>query len=102
MEIKNAKIESAMLGYEGHGILTIQITVDYGDGGCQGFGGYSLGGGKNSSGAALHKHLTGVLNAVGAKEWDELKGMHIRVKLEDGKLVAIGHILEDKWFNPNK
>lgn len=40
-EIKNARIESTMLGYEDHGILTAFVTVG-GDGWGCGFGGYGL------------------------------------------------------------
>ena len=31
MEIKNAKIESTMLGTEDHGIMTCYLYLDYGD-----------------------------------------------------------------------
>jgi len=37
-----AKIESVIFGREDHGIMTLSITFDYGQGGCQSFGGYCL------------------------------------------------------------
>lgn len=36
-----AKVTNVYFGKEDHGILTLNITLDYG-GACQGFGGYSL------------------------------------------------------------
>jgi hypothetical protein len=33
MEMNNATIEYTALGFEGHGILTAMIHVDFGDGG---------------------------------------------------------------------
>jgi len=85
-----------MLGYEDHGILTFFITLDYGDGGHQSFGGYSLGK------AYTTKVIEGILKVVGVDRWEKLKGQHIRVKAEHTKVHEIGHILEDKWFNPKK
>ncbi len=41
MEIVNARIDSTMLGIEGHGIMTCMIGLDYG-GSHQGFGGYGF------------------------------------------------------------
>ena len=38
-EIRNAVIQSTMLGYEDHGILTCFLHLDYSGAG-QGFGGY--------------------------------------------------------------
>lgn len=96
-EIKNATIRNTMLGFEGHGILTAMITVDYG-GSCQGFGGYRMDGGDDF----LGKSIINVLNAVGVDSWESLKGKHVRIEKEDswnGKIVRIGNFLEDKWFS---
>ncbi len=43
MQKKLAKVESVFFGKEGHGILTLNINLDYGDGN-QSFGGIALGG----------------------------------------------------------
>ncbi|MCP6727318.1 MAG: hypothetical protein KJI69_04915 [Patescibacteria group bacterium] len=96
IEIKNAKIDNTMLGYEGHGILSFMIYLDYGGGACQGFGGYALG--KEYTTFVIE----GILKTVGVEKWEDLPGKHIRVKLEDGRVVEIGNVLEDKWFNPKK
>jgi len=42
MQEKLAKITSADIYIEDHGILTFTVVVDYEDFGCQGIGGYSL------------------------------------------------------------
>lgn len=96
MEIQNAKITDTMLGYEDHGIFTCMLYLDYG-GSCQGFGGYQLG--KEYT----DKHIQGIMKAVGVDKWEKLKGQMVRVKRDPGyggKILAVGHILEDKWFNP--
>lgn len=93
MEIKNAKIESTMLGFEDHGIFTYMIYVGDGSSG-QGFGGYSLGG--NYTDAVIK----GLLKTVGVDKWEDLKGSFVRVKSEEGRLVEIGHLMEEKWFDP--
>lgn len=92
-EIKNARIESTMLGYEDHGLLTCSITLDYG-GALQGFGGYCLGD------VFTDQWIKGVLKCVGVETWEKLKGVYVRAQIEDGRITAIGHILEDKWFKP--
>lgn len=106
-EIKNAKIDGVRLGYEDHGIFTCSLTMNYGGAG-QGFGGYSLDTpngkrGKDSRriGTAYGmEFLIHVLKTVGVDTWEELKGKHIRVDCEWGKVHGIGHIIEDKWFYP--
>ncbi len=100
MKIKNAIIESVSLGFEGHGILSSNITLDYGGSG-QGFGGYAFGG------EYTDYWVRGVLEALEVEEWSKLKGTSIRVKIDgdgefDGRIIAIGHIIKDKWFYAKK
>jgi len=97
METTNAKIKEAFLGYEGHGILTIDFVLDYG-GSQQGFGGYQL-----SNPYDLHRWITELMKTVGVESWNELKNKYVRVEREagwNGKITRIGNLLEDKWFNP--
>lgn len=96
MNEQNATIESTRLGSEGHGILTIFVNLDYGGSG-QSFGGHDL----RPEGALL-KWVENILRVVGAARWEDLVGLHCRVRRDNprGPVVAIGHIIEDKWFTP--
>ncbi len=93
--IENARITDTWLGYEGHGILTAYLTIQ-GDGWGQSFGGYGLGpGGKH-----MAVFVNETLKTVGVEKWEDLNGKPIRVDHEiNGTMKAIGHIIEDKWFN---
>lgn len=106
-ETKNARIESTMLGYEDHGILTCYLHLTFG--GCrQGFGGYSMDA-PNGHRDANHRRIgtaygmefiARILETVGVTKWEDLKGKHIRVRGDMSSIEAIGHIIEDKWFAP--
>jgi len=102
----NAIIESVSLSVEDHGVLSSFVMLDYGGTG-QGFGGYVLYLPKSfthhaKSSVAGH-WIWRVLEIAGVKEWDELPGKTIRVRrVEWGKIQAIGHIVKDDWFYPEK
>lgn len=90
VEVVNMKIEGTFLGIE-RGCLTFSLTLN-GDGlGC-GFGGWSLG----RAGSDLIRE---VLNVVGVEAWEELPGKYVRVRIEDQRSTAIGHITSNKWLN---
>lgn len=88
-EIRNAVIKRTELGYEDHGILTAWLHLYYGSSG-QGFGGFWLN----------VKFIDGVLKTVGVQRWEDLAGKHLRADCDHGKVYRIGHIVEDKWFDP--
>ena len=96
-ETKNAKITSTMLGREDHGIPTCLLWLVYSDGSCQSFGGYDL----------RHPNhqlfIFKVLTIVGVSFVEDVVGKVIRVKIPGvfgGPIEAIGHAIEDRWFNP--
>ena len=97
MIIQNAVIEDVFLGFEDHGIFTMDMRLDYG-GSVQCFGGYCLGG---STGIEFIKE---VLNVVGVQSIKELNGKSVRVKKEDefGKIISLGHFLKDNWLDPKE
>jgi hypothetical protein len=105
--IQNARITGTMLGVEDHGILSAFVHLDYGGTG-QGFGGYSLDAtpaersahSKRRPHAACGLFVARVLEVIGVDTWEELKGKSVRVRTEDGLVVALGHYLLDKWFEP--
>ena len=98
IEERNARIKSTFLGIEDHGITTAMLHLEYAGGG-QGFGGYGLG---NHEKPVPHCGLfiRRVLEVVGVDSWEKLLGKHVRVRAEHIKVHAIGHIVEDRWFNP--
>lgn len=96
MHERNAQIRSAFLGLEDHEILTISIMLDFGEG-CQGFGGYRL---DNSVFCATF--IRRVLEVAGAKRWGDLVGKPVRVRKENelGRVLQVGHIIDNNWFDP--
>lgn len=91
-EIKNAKIIQTHLGYEDHGIPTCNLVLDYG-GSQQAFGGYDL---------RYHgfEMIQKILDVVGVDCWEKLSGTHCRAQQTHTKVEAIGHLLEERWYNP--
>ena len=116
-EIVNAQIEATRLGpggNDGRG-FGCWLFLKY-EGGCgQGFGGYSLTKPDKRRddddyedrwlGTAWGmSYITRLLEAVGVDEWEKLKGKYVRVKREagwNGQILGVGHIIDDKWFEPN-
>lgn len=105
MEIKNAIIKSAKLDTGDRGLLTSWLHLDYGGSG-QGFGGYALYLPKSYS----HHEMQSVaghfifrcMEIADVTEWQKLVGKTVRVKADHGKVHAIGHIVNDDWFNPSE
>ena len=115
----NARITATMLGIEDHGILTGMLYLDYG-GGFQSFGGYSFdepifdppgegtssvrGEFKGRRGCAFGMEwIRRFLDTLRLEKWEALPGTYVRVRREDefgGTIEAIGHITEDRWFDP--
>lgn len=91
-EEHNARITSASLGLEGHGLPSSMICWESGGSG-GGFGGLHLGG------PAMSIWVTRILSLFGYDDWSQLRGTYIRVRTGGlgGQTHAIGHIIEDKW-----
>lgn len=113
--IKNAIIESVRVGFDRGFVLTCWLTLDYGGSG-QGFGGFVLGGNVFSECACNdHKNqvnicaefLSNVLGICGVEDMKDCVGKTIRVETDSekdfgGNIVAIGHIVKDRWYNPTQ
>ena len=100
-EIKNAIIRKAEIQISDHGFLTIWLMLDYSKNSTQGFGGYSLLGQDFDTGGFWIKKILEIADVM---DWSKLAGKCVRVKGGGfGKdIQAIGHITEDKWFNPKE
>lgn len=103
--IKNAIIESTMLGREDHGIMTWMITIRFDSCGC-GVGGYALDGYDQLSKTRVFyaesmESISKLLDVVGVYKWEDLPGKYIRFE-DNGwgsTITKIGNIIEDKWFD---
>lgn len=110
MHIQNAIIESASITSEDHGLLSAWVHLDYG-GSHQGFGGYTLYLPNNFKHHAKDAGYAGhfifrTMQVAGVGKWENLKGKTVRVKLTQeglgGRIIAIGHIVNDDWFCPEE
>lgn len=108
MSVENAQIDSTHLGIEDHGILTAWVMTKAGAI-HQGFGGFGFDyrpdGKEWVPSKLLAAFVRGVIDAVGVSCWEKLKGSYCRVKRHEGNgfnapIYAIGHITEDKWYEP--
>lgn len=100
MKVENAKITDVSISMADHGCLTFQIYLE-GDGWVSAFGGYRIGNGylgadkfTAKSGAGLVAMMK-IMDAIGVERWEDLKGKYVRIASN----IAIGNIIEDKWFN---
>jgi hypothetical protein len=106
--IRNAKITGTMLGLEDHGFLIFYLYLDYGSGGgCQGAGGYILGGSHSDNGKGEHfdaapwvgDAIVRIMQVVGVEKWEDLKGKHVRAEASYEKVFRIGNLLADEWVD---
>ena len=99
-EILNATIHKAKIEIEDHDILTIMLHLDY-DGSGQGFGGYALGA-RNWEGGQCSRWLYDLMKLFEVNEFYDLVGKNCRVEADHHKIYRIGHIVKDKWFDPEE
>jgi len=106
MEIVNAVIKSASITNDEHGCLTVRLTLDYGNGSGQGFGGYALYLPKTFTHHSLMSFaghfIWRVMEIADVTQWEALRGKTIRVKKEPCGIQAIGHIVQGDWFCPTE
>lgn len=86
--IYNAKIKYSFLGVDEEGTPLMQIGFD-----CK-------------NGSVFHTNKVAVLDTSFIKDildtleirsWEELPRKFARIKVEEGKVIAVGHLIEDKW-----
>ena len=105
MEIRTAIINRTTITIGKHEHLSIWLHLDYGGGG-QKFGGYALylpSSYKDHSIKSMAGHfLFRCMEIAGVTEWDQMAGRAIRAKCYQNNVHAIGNIIRDDWFNPDK
>ena len=106
-KIENALIESVDLSMADHGCLTLAMSLK-GNGWGVVYGNYCLGHGylgaddKFFSGSADGmEYLIRIMDTVGVKRFQNLKGKYVRVATKGlGSTVnIIGNIIKDQWFD---
>lgn len=95
----NAVIAGVSLCDSEHGGLSSFVTLDYGIGGCQGFGGWMLYM-PNKSRDIGGMWVWRVMEIAGVSEWASVKGQPVRVHSDFNGVHGIGHIINDDWFVP--
>lgn len=106
IEYKNALIESVTIDDADRGFLNAWLHLNYGDGGGQGFGGYTLYLPRSFQHHELKSYaghfIWRCMEIGGVSRWENLKGKSVRVKIVDGLIQAIGHIIKEDWFEPRR
>jgi len=100
---RNAVIKRTEIGMDDHEIFTAYLVLDMG--GVFGkFGGYEL-----YSTATRDKNFAGlfftrVMETVGVTYWDALVGKAVRALVDEERkqVDAIGNIINEIWFHPQK
>lgn len=105
-EIKNAIISNASIDTGDRGLLTAWIQLDYG-GDSQGFGGFALYLPKSfthftEKGDFAGHFIFRAMQIAEVTDWSKMKGKTVRAKIENGLVVAIGHIVKEDWFNASE
>jgi hypothetical protein len=106
IQTRNARIVSTQLGAAGSNVMSVWIHLDFGGSG-QAFGGLSLDRYDPSTrtrvGTAFGcEFVRRVLEVLKVEDWEQLPGTPVRVRAEHEKVHAIGHFIEDRWFEPGK
>lgn len=89
---QNAIIKQTSLGREDARFFSFWLHLEY-DGSGQAAGGYCLG---DKTGLQI---IDEILKVLEVETWEKLPGTFIRVQNTHCKVVAIGHIIKDKWLN---
>lgn len=105
-EIENAIIKSVAINDGERGIVTAWLDLKYGCGG-QSFGGFVLHVPKDWAHYDAGPNYTGhfisaCMRVAGVTSWSDIPGKSIRVRHSQSRVDAIGHIIEDKWFEPTR
>ena len=106
MDIKNGIIEDTFLGFGDGNMFTMAVQVSYGEQ-HQLYGFFALDDFNKETEERVPtkyccKCIMELLNVVGARSWEDLKGKPVRVKGTDQSIEEIGHFMNDVWFDKDK
>lgn len=103
--IKNAKIQSTMLGREDHGIMSFMINISS-DGFYCGVGGYCIDEFDSATKTRVFRAesmevISKILEVVGVDKWEDLPEKYIRIEYNGlgSTVTKIGNIIEEKWLD---
>ncbi len=104
-KVENAIIERVSINTEER-YLTMALTLKYGGGKYQGFGSYILylpeDWEHHNIKTIAGDFIYNCLKIADVTDLSKMVGKSIRVKCNDVKIIAIGHIIEDFWFCPSE
>lgn len=105
-KIENAIIRDIDISIEDHNCLVCNLELEGSGWGAMFGGEYNLCssdkyGGGDCTGYFIRRLINIFLGGYGSLK--NLRGKPCRVKIEDRKIIAIGHfLLKDEWFNPSE
>ena len=103
--ILNAKITSADIFIEDHGILTFAIGIETSAGWSTNIGCFYLDWTKDEERVPApytSKVIRAILETVGVRSWSDLVGKYIRVDdndLHNSSITKIANLMKDNWIN---
>ena len=95
METSNALVQSTQLGKNDHGLLTLWLNLSW-EGSGAGFGGFPR------TADHLGFCVERILDTVGVGTWEKLTGRYVRIEHDGTQIHRIGHLIENKWFDPDE
>jgi hypothetical protein len=93
MKVENAQVDSLHIGTEGHGIPSFMVMLRF-QNYHQGYGGYDL----RYQDYAL-RLITGLCRVFQTDNITNIVGKYCRAEIDGGKIIRIGNIFEDVWFD---
>lgn len=101
-EIRNAKIVGSTIKLTEAGHIHIYISFDYGGAGQSFISGSIYSGVYDELGNYGIDYIRELMLTVGVTKWDDLKDQCCRVRHDDNGVYAIGNLLRNYWFDPEK
>ena len=95
-EIRNAGIFAAKLSFHYRDGLAIMLLFDLGEGEIRRMH-FST-----KSPSLGFELVSATLKTIGKSHWDNVAGSSCRIVTEGSRIIRIGNLLDDVWFDPQK